>query len=110
MASAVRYAELLQVPPGSSETFLHRRNTFFRTNTWASDMPDNSHRSQGASKRFVTTKEAAERLHISPSFLAKARVTGQGPAYVKIGRAVRYSVEELEKFGLSRTKRSTSQY
>jgi hypothetical protein len=68
------------------------------------EMSDNSQPTPSASKRLVTTKEAAERLHISPSFLAKARVTGRGPAYVKIGRAVRYSVEELEKFGLSRVQ------
>ena len=35
---------------------------------------------------LLTPKQAAEILNCSESFLAKKRVTGDGPSYVKIGR------------------------
>jgi hypothetical protein len=36
---------------------------------------------------LLTTAEVAERLRVSTSFLAKARVTGLGPTFIEVGRA-----------------------
>jgi predicted DNA-binding transcriptional regulator AlpA len=41
-------------------------------------------------ERLLTSKEAAEFLRVSTSWLAKSRMNGTGPAFVKIGRSVRY--------------------
>lgn len=57
----------------------------------------------------LTPAEAAERLKVSVSFLAKARMTGVGPRYRKVGRAVRYSASDLEAFLRSCGRTSTSE-
>jgi predicted DNA-binding transcriptional regulator AlpA len=44
-----------------------------------------------AAQRLRTAREAAEFLQLSESWLAKARIRGDGPPYVKIGRSIRYS-------------------
>jgi len=62
------------------------------------------------SDMLFTPPEAAERLKVSLSFLAKARVRGEGPRYRKLGRAVRYSEADLQAFLLSRARTSTSQH
>ena len=41
--------------------------------------------------RLRTPKEAAAFFGCSISFLAKARMRGDGPPYIKIGRNIRYS-------------------
>jgi hypothetical protein len=38
-----------------------------------------------------TPEETANRLKVSLSWLAKARIRGDGPPFIKIGRAIRYS-------------------
>ena len=57
----------------------------------------------------LTTKEAAADLKVSESFLAKARMRGTGPAFIQIGRAVRYSRTALETYKSLQTRISTSQ-
>ena len=37
-----------------------------------------------------TTKETATLLKVSVSWLAKARVRGEGPPFIKVGRSIRY--------------------
>jgi hypothetical protein len=44
----------------------------------------------------------AKLLGISPSWLAKSRLTGTGPRFIKIGLAVRYARSAVRKFILSR--------
>jgi len=44
------------------------------------------------------------------SFLNKARLTGSGPGFVKLGRAVRYRIADLEAFILAGCRSSTSNY
>jgi len=44
---------------------------------------------------FLTTKEAAHYLRLSPRTLEKMRVTGSGPNYRKHGRYVRYNINDL---------------
>ena len=58
---------------------------------------------------LLTTVEVAERLRVSTSFLAKARVAGQGPRFIKIGRACRYRLSDLEAYERSCARTSTSE-
>jgi hypothetical protein len=44
-----------------------------------------------AFEKVHTPKETAVRLKVSESFLAKKRVTGGGPKFIKVGRVVRYA-------------------
>ena len=57
----------------------------------------------------LTTQEAAAELKVSESFLAKARMRGTGPAFVQLGRAIRYSRSALETHKALQTRISTSQ-
>ena len=52
---------------------------------------------------------AADYLGLSPSFLNKARLTGKGPAYLKLGSRVMYEAAELDAWLQSRRRTSTSQ-
>ena len=58
---------------------------------------------------LLTSKEAADELKVSESFLAKARMRGTGPAFIQFGRAVRYSRVALETYKSLQTRISTSQ-
>jgi hypothetical protein len=58
---------------------------------------------------LLTTTEVAERLRVSQSFLAKARVTGCGPRFIKVGRSCRYRISDLESYERSRARTSTSE-
>lgn len=42
-----------------------------------------------------TSKQAAAFLNVSVSWLAKARMRGEGPPFIRIGRSVRYSTATL---------------
>ena len=59
---------------------------------------------------LLTTKEAASFLKVSSSWLAKARISGYGPRFIKIGRSVRYSLQALEEFKRASARGSTSEY
>jgi predicted DNA-binding transcriptional regulator AlpA len=61
-------------------------------------------------ERLLNEKEAAELLRVSQSFLRKKRVTGDGPEYIRIGRAIRYHPSKVEQFQQANTWNSTSQY
>jgi predicted DNA-binding transcriptional regulator AlpA len=52
--------------------------------------------------------EVAKLLNVSDSWLAKSRLTGTGPVFVKIGRAVRYRLAAVQDFIKARTQTSTS--
>ncbi len=58
---------------------------------------------------ILTTQEAAQHLGLAVSTLNKWRVYGSGPKFIKLGRAVRYRLKDLETFMTTRTKLSTSQ-
>jgi predicted DNA-binding transcriptional regulator AlpA len=53
--------------------------------------------------------EVAKLLGVSPSWLAKSRLTGTGPRFIKSGRAVRYARSAVREFILSRQRHSTSE-
>ena len=54
-----------------------------------------------------TTREAARYLGLSISTLNKWRCYGFGPKYLKLGRAVRYRQEELDRYLEGRLYQST---
>jgi hypothetical protein len=57
---------------------------------------------------LLTAKEAGTRLKVSLSWLAKARMRGDGPPYSKIGRSIRYSEAVLIQWMKARQRMSTS--
>ena len=59
--------------------------------------------------RLFTPPETAKSLGISQSWLAKARLRGDGPRYIKIGRAVRYSEPAIREYLRARTRGSTGE-
>ena len=59
--------------------------------------------------KLLTPKEAALVLRVSPSWLAKRRMTGDGPPFVKVGRSIRYSEAALLQWVKSRQRLSTSE-
>ena len=61
-------------------------------------------------KQLVDTIQAAERLGgLKPNTLEGWRVQGIGPRYIKIGRLVRYSLDDLDAYIAAQSRRSTSQ-
>lgn len=48
--------------------------------------------------QLLTTSQAAEWLSVTPAALTKWRVAKYGPAYIKIGGAIRYEVADLAAF------------
>jgi hypothetical protein len=56
-----------------------------------------------------TPKETANRLKVSLSWLAKARMRGDGPPYIPVGRRIRYSEAALQQWMKSRQRLSTSE-
>ena len=56
-----------------------------------------------------TPRDAANFLRLSLSWLAKARMRGDGPPYVKLGRAIRYREGALVQWMKSRPRLSTSE-
>ena len=57
---------------------------------------------------LLTPDEAAAYLKLSKSWLAKARLNGNGPAYHKLGGSVRYSLTALQQWIKSNQHFSTS--
>jgi predicted DNA-binding transcriptional regulator AlpA len=61
-------------------------------------------------QRKLRTPEAAEYLGLSQSTLAKMRLRGDGPAYLKAGRRiVLYDPTDLESWLATRRRFSTSE-
>ena len=52
----------------------------------------------------LTPREVASRLKVSLSWLAKARMRGDGPPYFSVGRAIRYSEAALINWMRSRQR------
>jgi len=58
---------------------------------------------------LLTAKEAATRLKVSDSWMSKARMRGDGPPYICIGRSIRYAETALIQWMKSRQRLSTSE-
>ena len=59
---------------------------------------------------LLTVSEAARWAKVSESFLNKARLTGDGPRYVRLGRAIRYRQEDLEGWAQQSAAASPAEY
>jgi hypothetical protein len=57
---------------------------------------------------LLLPEEAAKILNLSTSWLAKGRMDGTGPEFVKFGRAVRYKQTSLLKFIQEQTRTNTN--
>lgn len=57
---------------------------------------------------LLTVQEAAKYLTLSPSTLAKMRLSGASPKYIKLGRRVAYRMEDLDKWIEEQLRSSTS--
>lgn len=62
------------------------------------------------SSELLTVSEAARWAKVSESFLNKARLTGDGPRFVRLGRAIRYRQSDLEAWAQGGEAGSTSEY
>lgn len=58
---------------------------------------------------LMSPKKAAEVLQVSLSWLAKARMRGDGPSFIKVGRSIRYAEAALIQWMKSRQRTSTSE-
>ncbi|WP_290480558.1 MULTISPECIES: helix-turn-helix transcriptional regulator [unclassified Hyphomonas] len=59
---------------------------------------------------LLSPRQVEEQYGPSVSTLAKMRLTGTGPVYVKLGRRIAYRIEDLESWVLTNRFRSTSEY
>jgi len=59
---------------------------------------------------ILTPMEAAKLLHLSVSTLAKMRLDGRGPRYVKLGHRVAYRQGDLLEWLEGNSFKSTSEY
>ena len=60
-------------------------------------------------REFVDTREAAERLGLSPRTLETYRCTGAGPWYYRLGGCVRYTETDLEVWAAGRGREAARQ-
>jgi Helix-turn-helix domain len=65
----------------------------------------NAEKSSTPTITLLTPKEAAKLFRVSPSWLAKARMRGDGPPYIRIGRSEAAVVQWMK----SRQRLSTSE-
>jgi len=62
------------------------------------------------SESIVNAEAAAQFLGLSAITLAKWRVTGGGPTFLKLGRSVRYRMADLQTWACGQSHSNTSQY
>jgi hypothetical protein len=62
-----------------------------------------------APNKYLTTKEAAFYVRLSESSLEKKRVSGDGPEFLKVGKAVRYEQTALDAWMQSDRRTSTGE-
>jgi len=56
---------------------------------------------------LVDEMEAAQYLCLSRSFLRQARVRGTGPTFKKLGKAVRYKIQDLDSWIETNSRQNT---
>ncbi len=59
---------------------------------------------------LISAEQAASILNISPSTLAKMRLSGVSPRFIKLGRRVAYRPSDLEAWIEAQSFQSTSEY
>ena len=58
---------------------------------------------------YLTTAEAAVYLRLSSRTLEKHRCIGTGPRFRKVGRMIRYTISDLDKWASARVYEMTSE-
>jgi len=58
--------------------------------------------------KYLSTREAANWLGLSPRTLDRYRVSGDGPAFHRFGSRVRYLAADLDDWAAARRRLSTS--
>lgn len=58
---------------------------------------------------LITPATLADRLGLTQRTLSEKRITGTGPAFVRIGKSVRYRPESVDAWLLAQEYNSTSQ-
>lgn len=59
-------------------------------------------------RNYLSTRQAAEWLGLSPRTLDRYRVSGEGPTFHRFGARVRYLLADLEAWATARRRTSTS--
>ena len=59
---------------------------------------------------YMTTRDLAERWHCSTRKIEQQRMSGIGPAYLKIGKQVLYDISEIKAFEADNTFSSTTDH
>ena len=59
---------------------------------------------------LISAEDAANLLNLSASTLAKMRLTGQSPRYIKLGRRVAYRPSDIEAWVEAKSFKSTAEY
>jgi hypothetical protein len=60
-------------------------------------------------ERLLTPRETADRLRVSLSWLAQARMRGDGPPFVKFRRFIRYAEGTLVEWTKAHLRQSTNE-
>ena len=55
-------------------------------------------------RRYMDTREAAERLGLTPATLTRYRIAGEGPVHLRFGGCVRYGANDLEAWEVGRRR------
>lgn len=77
---------------------------------WKTESQNPAEPPRAKNPTYMYAKDAAEYLGVSEGTLAKWRLTGGGPKFVKVGSRVRYNVKELDGFMEENTFPHTSAY
>lgn len=75
------------------------------------DSPIESDKQEKPSSPYLDVAQAADYLRVSKNYLDKLRVSGKGPAFVRLGRRkILYRKPDLDKWVEERIYASTTQY
>ena len=66
------------------------------------------HHSHSTARQMLRTHGAAVYVGLSPSTMTKLRLTGGGPRYIKLSRAVVYDPSDLDDWLDANRRKSTS--
>ena len=75
----------------------------------ASDHPVVAQKPTPSTTVMLTPGEEAKVFKVSTSWLAKARMRGDGPPYIKVGNSIRYTEAGNAQYLKSRQRLSTSE-